>query len=176
MWLNWYLCQWDLFLNSSEQIKILSDIAKKINTNNTNTLLFKKINQNSYIYYRHITQILDAVLTDYNHLKYPKRHLIASLIFLIFCRFYEIPFTIKKTSNAINEKFLMDLFYCKEYEIYFKNIFREFLEQSFNLIFEDIVDCCIYCCRYLFFDFNYDYPLIIKAKKDNLENVKFIIF
>ena len=60
MWLNWYLGQWDLFLESTELIKQ--------NFFNTNNLIhFKKINENSYIYYRHATQMLDAILTDFNH-------------------------------------------------------------------------------------------------------------
>ena len=166
MWLNWYLCQWDLFLEST-------DISKECITSNKN-LLFKKINENSYIYYRHATEMLDAILTDYNHLKYEKRHLIAAIIFLIYCKFYEIPFfSNKKTSsNILDKDYFIDLFNSEKYKIIFKKIFGEFLDLSFNFIFEDIVYACVYCSKYLTFEFSYEYPLIIKAKNEKLENVK----
>lgn len=170
MWLNWYLCQWDLFLES------LIDIKNKEyqNFNSHNFLYFKKINKNSYIYYRHATQILDAILTDYNHFTFNRRHLIAAIIFIIFCKFHEIQFfneKIKPININFDYNFYIDLFNKAEYDFIFKNIFLEFLDQSFNFIFEDIVTSCVYCSKFLSFDFNYEYPLIIKARNEKLENV-----
>lgn len=172
MWLNWYLCQWDLFLET-----LIDNKNKEYqNFNSNNFLYFKKINQNSYIYYRHATQILDAILTDYYHLSFDKRHLIATIIFIIFCKFHEISIFNDKLISInfdFNEEFYLDLFNKNEYNFIFKNIFWEFLDQSFNFQFEDIVPSCVYCSKFLSYDFNYEYPLIIKARSEKLENVNF---
>jgi len=65
----------------------------------------------------------------------------------------------------------MELFNSEKFKIIFKKIFGEFLDQSFNLVFEDIIPACIYCSKFLEFEFSYDYPLIIQAKNKQLENV-----
>ena len=136
-------------------------------------IFFKKINENSYIYYRHSTEMLDAILTDYNHLKFQKRNLIAAIIFLIYCKFHEITFS---SSYFLDKDFFMDLFNSEKYKIIFKNIFEKFLDLSFNFIFEDIVSACVYCSRYLSYKFSYEYSLVIRKKNEKLENVIFFLF
>ncbi len=185
MWLNWYLCQWDLFIESVPEMKEKLIYFKNTNKSvknsyssealNNKIIFFKKADEKSYIYYRQATQLIDSFLTDFNHLKFPTRHLIASVIFIIICIFYEIPYFISNTNQNnldFDENFYVDLFFnMPEYEILINQVFGEYLNQSFNVGFEDIIPALVYASRYIFFDFSYDLPLIIQLKNEQFENV-----
>ena len=184
MWLNWYLCQWDLFIDSMPEIKEkLIKYSNKnksqkssLNSDDTNKIIyFKKADEKSYIYYRQATQLIDALLTDYNHLKLQQRHLIAAVIFIVISLFYEFPFFTQEQFPTIsfNEDFFIQLYKSKEFGIIINQVFGEFLSQSFNFTFEDIIPACVYCSNYVFFEFTFDLPLIIQLKNEQFENVKF---
>lgn len=190
MWLNWYLCQWDLFIESvpdmKEKLIYFKSVNKCVKSSNSSEtqankiIFFKKADEKSYIYYRQATQLIDAFLTDFNHVKYPTRHLIASVILIIICIYYEIPYFVSNSSqNNFNfdENFYMELFYnMPEYEVIINQVFGEFLNQSFNIGFEDIIPALVYASRYIFFDFSFDLPLIIQLKNEQFENVKIKFF
>jgi hypothetical protein len=191
MWLNWYLCQWDLFIESvpdmKEKLIYFRNINKSVKSSNsseaqyTKIIYFKKADEKSYIYYRQATQLIDAFLTDFDHVKFQTRHLIASVIFIIVCIFYEIPYFVSNSANQNNfkfdENFYMELFYnMPEYEIIINQVFGEFLNQSFNISFEDIIPALIYASNYIFFDFAFDLPLIIQLKNEQFENVSLLNF
>ena len=186
MWLNWYLCQWDLFIDSMPEMRenliIFQNKNKTPNSSsksdNTNKIIyFKKTDEKSYIYYRQATQLIDALLTDYNNLKFQKRHLIACVIFIVISLYYEFPFFTNEhfSSISFDEDFFMELYKSTEYEIIVSKVFGEFLNQSFNFTFEDIIPACVYCSNYVFFEFTYDLPLIIQLKNEQFENVKFFL-
>jgi len=191
MWLNWYLCQWDLFIESvpdmKEKLIYFRNINKSVKSSYsseaqyTKIIYFKKADEKSYIYYRQATQLIDAFLTDFDHVKFQTRHLIASVIFIIVCIFYEIPYFVSNAANQNNfkfdENFYMELFYnMPEYEIITNQVFGEFLNQSFNISFEDIIPALIYASNYIFFDFSFDLPLIIQLKNEQFENVSLLNF
>lgn len=188
MWLNWYLCQWDLFIDSIPEMREnLFSFCKNTNKNlrtsyasdilSNKIIYFKKADEKSYIYYRQATQLIDGFLTDYNHIKYQTRHLIASVIFIIICIYYEIPYFTSSKEEMINldENFFSQFFYgMPEFDFLVKNVFGEFLNQSFNINFEDILPACVYCSKFINYEFTYDLPLIIQLKNEQFENV--IIF
>lgn len=190
MWLNWYLCQWDLFIESVPEMKEKLIYFKNMNRSVKNSytsesqtnkiIYFKKADEKSYIYYRQATQLIDAFLTDFNHIRFQTRHLIASVILIIICIFYEIPYFISKVNLdnfKFDESFYMELFYnMPEYEIIINQVFGEFLNQSFNVTYEDIIPALIYASNFIFFDFSFDLPLIIQLKNEQFENVRFFVF
>lgn len=190
MWLNWYLCQWDLFIDSvpdmKEKLIYFRNINKSVKSSyssenqNNKIIFFKKADEKSYIYYRQATQLIDAFLTDCNYLKFPTRNLIASVIFIIICIFHEIPYFISNANqNNFNfdVNFYMELFYnMPEYELIINQVFGEFLNQSFNIGFDDIIPALVYASRYIFFDFSFDLPLIIQLKNEQFENVRMNFF
>ena len=190
MWVNWYLCQWDLFIDSIPDIKeklyyykTKNKSVKSSNSSDGSTnkiLYFKKADEKSYIYYRQAMQLIDAVLTDYNHIKYQPRHLIANVLLIVICIFYEIPYFSgnKQEGFIFDANFFYELFYkMPEYEIIITNVFGEFLSQSFNINFEDIIDACVYSSKFIYYDFSYELPLVIQIKNEQFENVKnFFLF
>jgi hypothetical protein len=192
MWLNWYLCQWDLFIETVPDMKekliyyyrkFNKCVKSSYNSDNqpNKIIYFKKADEKSYIYYRQATQLIDTFLTDCNHLKFKTRHLIASVILIIICIYYEIPYFINSFASQNNfrldENFYLDFYYnMPEFELIINQVFGEFLNQSFNITFEDIIPALVYCSNYIFFDFSYDLPLIIQMKNEQFENVNFVIF
>lgn len=185
MWLNWYLCQWDLFIESLPEMKekLLKFNHKnklRLKSNNEKDIIyFKKTEEKCYIYYRQATQLIDALVTDYNHLKFEQRHLIAAVIFIIISIYYELPLFCKdkKSENSqirINEEFFINLKDSKDFEILLDKVFGEFLSQSFNFYWKDIIPACLYCYNYVFFEYSYDLPLIIQLKNEQYENVRIL--
>ena len=73
-WLNWYTCQWDLFIYSIDGIKD----KLLLFTDEDNILFFKRQNEISFYNYRRIYQIIDLISLDYHNYKYEIRYLIAA--------------------------------------------------------------------------------------------------
>ena len=63
IWLNWYICQWDLFIETVDNIKnqFLNFFSEE------KILFFKKSDDNSYYNFRKITQIIDLIQLDEKH-------------------------------------------------------------------------------------------------------------
>ena len=72
-WLNWYISQWDIFIDSFDEIN------EKITKYNVN-LNYKKADDSSYQIYRQMSQVIDVMCLDINHLKYNNRKLISSVL------------------------------------------------------------------------------------------------
>jgi len=186
MWLNWYLCQWDLFIDSVPDMKAKLYNHKSINKNckknqnnqefHFNIIYFKKADEKSYLYYRQATQLIDAFITDFNHINFQIRHLVASVILIIICIFYEVPYFIQGShlnNFKFDEVFYNELFYnMPEYENIINHVFGEFLNQSFNITYDEIIPALVYSSKYIFFEFSYDLPLIIQLRNEQFENVE----
>jgi hypothetical protein len=63
MWLNWYMSQWDIYVEHSPYAK-----DHPIFENEENRLQFKQPNEKSYSYFREIMQIIDVALLDHETL------------------------------------------------------------------------------------------------------------
>ena len=156
IWLNWYANQWDLFIDSSEEIK-----NKLINyIKEEEIVYFKKQDDKAYCNYRRIYQLIDLICIDFNNYNYDKRGLVAGCIFECLCYEYDLDYSFDKKK-----------IYCKEKKIKedFINIIQEmfnlFLEQSFDYSFNDqmIQKCIEYVFKFREFSFTYNMPLIYKA-------------
>ena len=84
LWLNWHICQWDVFIETVEDNYIKLYSAYK-----DNIIFFKKKDNNSYHYYIQITQIIDLISLDFNYLSYDKQYLIVGAIFVILKKNYD---------------------------------------------------------------------------------------
>lgn len=76
-WMTWAMTHWDEF-NASIG-------GKKEHT-------FKAATQQGYYLYREAMQVLDAVMLDYRHLKLPKNHIVACVLFLVLSKGAEADF------------------------------------------------------------------------------------
>ena len=157
-WLNWYLCQWDLFIDTVDEIK-----NKLMNFFNEDEILFfKKSDDKSYYNFRKISQIVDLIAIDYFSLNLEKRFLIAGAIFDVICINYNIEFDLNENKIInFNEKNNVII-----------EIFKDFLQQSFDLSFDDekIKNVFEFCYKFKFFSFNFDLPLIYQVEQNDVEN------
>ena len=157
-WMNWYICQWDLFIDTIEEIK-----NKLLNYFKEDEILFfKKSDDKSYYNFRKISQIIDLIAIDYYSLKLEKRFLIAGAIFDVICINYNIEYDLNE-NKIIN--------YNEKNNVIIE-IFKDFLQQSFDLNFDDekIKNVFEFCYKFKYFSFNFDLPLIYQVEQNDVEN------
>ena len=162
IWLSWYICQWDLFIETIDNIKneILVFFSEE------NFLFFKKTDDNSYFNYRKITQIIDLIKLDENHFFYNERYLIAASIFLVLCLNFNFDFDFKNNQIIYQNIQIKNLIF---------NIYCNFIQQSFDYSFFDIqlIKSINYVWKFRNFKFTFDLPLIYQVEQKELENANY---
>ena len=149
-WLNWHLCQWDLFIDGVEGIKdlMLKDYTEE------QIVYFKKKDDISYYNYRKVTQLIDLYSLDADSIKYNMQYLVVGAMLNVLIE------------NYSQEKFDIDsnLNYIK--------VFRLFIQESFG---EDVYRSkefrkgINYCMRFQGVEFKFDIPLYYQANEDEIE-------
>ena len=160
VWLSWYLCQWDLFIDTVDNIK--KEMSKLIKEDDI--LYYKKPNDNSYYNFRKISQLIDIMSLDFHSYFYDQRLLIAISFFIILCNKYnwKYNFIKKKFDNNKNPK-LSNLML---------DIYTKFILQSFDYDFnDDILQKGIkyYYNNYNNFNYVFDLPLFYQVHPDKLD-------
>ena len=157
IWLSWYICQWDLFIDTIDNIK--QELLKLLNEEDI--LYYKKPNDNSYYNFRKITQLIDIMTLDYYSYNFEPRILISACFFIVLCYNYKLKynFVTKKIENNSNLSNL--LFY----------LYEKFITQSFDYSFYDekIQKAIKYCYKYMDFPFVFDLPLLYQVHKSKLD-------
>ena len=168
-WLNWYTCQWDLFVYSIDDIKD----KLLLFSNDDNILFFKRQNEVSYYNYRRIYQIIDLIALDFHSYKYEIRYLIAASFLILICLHYNLEFDLnnKILHKRTNLKNLNRKDICK----IMLNIYIQFIEQSFDFSFEDkrLSDCICYIYKFINFKFSYDIPLIFQFEQEHINDYSY---
>ena len=171
-WLNWYTCQWDLFIYSIDGIKekllLFSD--------DENILFFKRQNEVSYYNYRRIYQIIDLIVLDYHSYRYDIRYLVASCFLILICLHYNLEYD-------LDRKILKNKKLIKKSKSVEKNdkgkilleIYIQFIEQSFDFFFDDkqLNECILYAYKFINFKFSYDIPLIFQIEQDHINDYSY---
>ena len=160
VWLSWYLCQWDLFIDTVDNIK--KEMSKLIKEDDI--LYYKKPNDNSYYNFRKISQLIDIMSLDFHSYFYEQRLLIAISFFIILCHKYNLKYNFvkKKFENNKNPK-LSNLML---------DIYTKFILQSFDYDFnDDILQKGIkyYYNKYNNFNYVFDLPLFYQVHPDKLD-------
>ena len=160
VWLSWYLCQWDLFIDTVDNIK--KEMSKLIKEDDI--LYYKKPNDNSYYNFRKISQLIDIMSLDFHSYFYDQRLLIAISFFIILCHKYNLKYNFikKKFDNNKNQK-LSNLML---------DIYTKFILQSFDYDFnDDILQKGIkyYYNNYNNFNYVFDLPLFYQVHPDKLD-------
>ena len=160
VWLSWYICQWDLFIDTVDNIK--EEISQLINENDI--LYYKKPNDNSYYNFRKISQLIDIMALDFNSYFYDQRLLIAISFFIILCNKYNLRYNFtKKTFENNNNPKLNNLML---------DIYTKFILQSFDYNFDD--DSLQKGIKYFYnnynnFNFVFGLPLFYQVHPDKLD-------
>ena len=170
-WLNWYTCQWDLFVYSIDGIKdkllLFSD--------DDNILFFKRQNEISYYNYRRIYQIIDLIVLDYNFYKHEIRYLISACFLISICLHYNLEYDFNKkifrNKKNMNKKNVNKNDICKV----LLEIYVQFIEQSFDYSFKDkkLNECIYYVYKFINFKFTYDIPLIFQIEQDHINDYSY---
>ena len=159
-WLNWYICQWDLFIDTIDSIK--EEFIKVISEDDI--LYFKKPNDNSYNNFRKITQLIDIMELDFHSYNYEPRILVAISFFIILCNKYNLiyDFTKKKFERNKNPD-LSELIF---------DIYTKFISQSFDFDFNNEnlqKGIKYYYNNFINFEFIFDLPLIYQVHPEKLD-------
>ena len=158
IWLSWYMCQWDLFIDTIDNIK--EDLLKLLKEDDI--LYYKKPNDNSYYNFRKITQLIDIMVLDYSSYSLEPRKLIAASFFILICHNYKLKYNFEQKKMEISTP-LSDLLF---------DIYDKFLTQSFDFNFNDenIQDAIKYCYNFINFHFIYDLPLLYQVHQSKLDS------
>lgn len=157
-WVNWYICQWDLFIDTVEGIKekILLSYQEE------DLLYFKKSDDKSYYNFRKVTELIDLISLDYHSLGYTQRFLVGGSIFTVMCLNYALEYNFdRKTFKEDNER---------SQTVW--DVFCNFVSQSFDVDVndEEFFECMSYCYKFKQFDFNYELPLIYQVEENEVDN------
>jgi hypothetical protein len=157
-WLNWYTCQWDLYIDSVDDIK--SQLLKYIKEDEI--IYYKKSNDISYYNYRKICQLIDLIVIDYFSYNFESRILMAVCLLIIICINYKFDYNFKKKNFKQKTPFSKYIF----------NVYNQFINQSFDYNFNDknIQRALEYCYKFKNFNFTYELPLLYQIHQELLEN------
>ena len=153
LWLNWHIFQWDLFIETIEENYLKMKFAY-----DENIVFFRKKDNNSYFFYRQITQIVDLIYLDYENLSYDKQYLIIGAIFVILKNNYD-----KIRNNT------------------YVSIFEDFVKQSLG---EDILDDNLFSLTIKYVQkisknfiqnnlFSYELPISYQLENDDINIYNF---
>ena len=149
-WLNWYICQWDLYVDNAYNVK--TEIINNYGENNI--FYFKEKNEQSYYNYRIINQLIELIKFDLESILYDNKLLVMCTIFICIEDFYKKINTNNKTYNLlynnfikfnINENIINDKNYINTMK-YCKNITNKFLENNL---------------------YNFDLPIFLQSDNNN---------
>jgi len=157
-WLSWYICQWDLFIDTiiDIKLKLLKIISEE------DILYFRKPDDNSYYNFRKICQIIDIMSLDFHSYNYEQRILIAVSFFIILCNKYNLKYNFNK-KNFDNKSKLSKIIL---------DIYTKFISESFNYNFNN--DCLqkgikYFYANYINFKFVFDLPLLYQIHPSKME-------
>jgi hypothetical protein len=166
IWINWYTCQWDLFVDNFEGVKN----KLLLFTSDDDILYFKRQSEISYYNYRRIYQLIDLIILDYKFHKYEIRYLIAACFLVSICLYYNLEFDFIQKSLKIrkDKKSELKLKNLARYKIgkILLEIYINFIEQSFNFSFDDknLIQSIKYVYKFFNFKFIYEIPLIFQVE------------
>lgn len=161
LWANWYMAQWDNFLDESAHARNHPLIKSQ------KTLpRFRLPCEQSYALYRELMQLVDAALLDVETLKYKQRALIASFLYSLMGREFK-----QFTLEQIVYEFPHSSLYLLDESFAFNDLFGGFLQQCFAVALLDLLPTIQYISTYFNLPINVSLPVAAKVDKDNVLNV-----
>ena len=156
-WLNWYICQWDLYIDSVDDIK--EQLLKFINEEDI--IYYKKSIDTSYYNFRKISQLIDLIILDYYSYNFEPRILMSVCLLVIICINYNFDYNFKKKNFKQNTEFSRYIF----------DVYIQFINQSFDFNFYDknIQKALEYVYKFKNLNFSYELPLFYQIHQDMLE-------
>jgi len=152
MWGNWYMGQWDTYIQVSEYARghvLIQSVSDPM-------VVFKLPNEKAYSRFRELTQLLDLVTLDIMTLRYHPRALVASALYVLLA-FHFGQATIEEIVNQFPNG---SLFINPQYP--FNDLFSDFLRASFGFDLPELLPTIQYMSGFLALPFNYTVPQVKK--------------
>ena len=136
MWANWYMNQWDMYIESSQNVE---------------KAVFKKTDEKSYAMYRDAMQILDIAVLNCETLQYNSRVLIASILYLVLSLHYNV-----MSLDVIVKRvpYFSDYLEPNDFNV----LYSAFLEGIFSFELVELLPAIQYLSEYFMLPFVYDLP------------------
>ncbi|EGR29663.1 n-terminal domain protein [Ichthyophthirius multifiliis] len=168
MWCNWFMCQWDIFVENSSFAQNSQLVYEYFKINNCLNQ-FKQPNEQSYSLYREFMQIIDCSIMNIKTIGFEKKIIIASLMYLVLGKSFKV-FNTNDIVNIFQDSysFLLDP------SCIFNELFQAFLNESFGLQLLDLLHTIQYLCQYFTISFNFDLPRAAKINQESLLQVYYI--
>ena len=148
MWANWYMSQWDMYIQQSPYamnhplIRSVSDPF----------IVFKQPTEKAYAKFREFMQVIDIALLDVVSLQYQPRAIIASTMYLMLVYHFG-----QATKEIISAEFVYSSHFLNP-EYPFNDLFSDFLVQSFGFQLAELLPTIQYMSTFMALPFNYNLP------------------
>lgn len=162
MWSNWFMTQWDTFIDKSDYA------SKHCLVQNTPMLpVFKKPHGESYKLYRIFMELIDCIILDVHALRYNFRAIVTSLMYIVIGKYFN-QFTQEQILNefSISSQYLLDPSFA------YNNLFSHFLEHYIGFSLWNILPTIQYCSRFLALKFHIELPVAAKIDRKTVLGVR----
>lgn len=166
-WANWYMCQWDLYIQSAPNI---IDHPLVIGLGDS-LIQFKKPEEKSYARFRELMQLIDTSILDIETLQYNSRTLVAAFMYLVLGKYFD-QFSVQE----IVEQFPHSSQYLLNPNYAFNELFGDFLMFSFGFELIELLPSIQYVSRFFSLPLNFDLPNAARIFKENVLEVRHTSF
>lgn len=160
-WANWYAAQWDAFVEESPSAQENVLVAGC-----ESPVKFKMPTQQSYALYRHLMQLLDAVILEVQTLRYRQRALVLSTMYVLLGREYQ-----QFTTDEIVGEFPFSSQYLINETYVYNNLFGLFLQECFGIDLPNLLPTIQYVASFFAVEFDISLPIAAKIDKENVLQV-----
>lgn len=161
MWANWYMIQWDNFIEKSEFAR-----SHCLIENTAIVPVFKKPHSESYNLYRGYMELIDCAILDVQTLKYNIRAIVASFMYILLGKQFE-----QFTEEQILEEFPSSSQYLLDTGFAYNNLFSHFLENYSGLPLCGILPTIQYCSTFFNLVLHIELPVAAKVDRKNVLEV-----
>ena len=154
-WAQWYLSQWDLFIEQSPLATTHPFIMSF--ENGGLVVQFRQPTEQSYKLFREIMQYIDCITLEVEHLQYNQRTLIAALMYLILGREYK-----QFPSRHITEEFRNDSSHLFNKQSVFNAFFGKFLESTFGFDLDELLPSAQYLAPFFKLPLSFELPRAVQ--------------
>jgi hypothetical protein len=169
MWANWYMLQWDFFV---EGIKAAAEEDFKEDPRHDliakNFITFLQGDGHSYYRFREIMQLLDTMLLNVSTLQYKQRTLVAAVMFLSLGRRLSI-----FTTDQIVSEFPESSLYVLDDKITFNSLFNSFAFFAFGYTLAELLPAIQYCATYFGLPLHFNMPSVVSLRRLNIAEVPY---
>lgn len=160
-WVQWYMNQWDLYIET-----VPAATNHPLVVQYGSLVQFKQANQNSYIIYREMMQLLDCATLNTQSLQYNTRTLVAAFMYLLLGKQFGV-FTAQQIYTEMSRGSL----YLLNAKNAINTLFGDFLKHCFEYKLPELLPSVQYASTYFGLSMNFDLPRSAKVNQGGVLEV-----